>query len=519
MKSLTQILNTQLTTDSSKVILKDLRTDHEWDKKTVLETRNALVKQLSQNGVRPGDVVLTSIPNSAEAVIVMLALYEMHVISYTIDPNMSASELTTILHRQNYAAAFLGEHHRQMLSELYQSSGEKFSVHPVVINQLDLGFYTVKNQLRHANPRIQEFMTQYQSSLGILMYTSGTTGLPKAVVLTHAQLLAAAEDIIRAQELDDRDRTLVMLPLFHINAQVISVLSTLISGGTLIIAPKFSASHFWSTMKEEKITWVSAAPAIIAILLRTNYQPGSHLPLRFIRSASAPLPVMQEEAFKKRFNVPVIQSYGMTEAASQITINPIERQKVGSVGRSSGSELKIVSEKDQPLSANQVGEIIIRGTHVITRYLEAKNQDDFVNGWLHTGDVGYLDEDGYLFIVGRKRELINRSGDKVSPIEVENTLLQIPIVESAAVVGLPDPIYGEHVVAAVILKDHTLVDDAIKEQLIAYTNDHLSRFKRPDQIVFMNQFPTGPTGKIQRTKIKNLLVNQSQLIKGGLQHG
>lgn len=508
MTKLTEAFNTQLAAHQHSRFIKDLTADQWFTGSDIAIARDQLRTKLQEQGVHSGDLVLISLPNSVTHVVALMATLDLNAIAYTINPNMPAPELAEIIGRHHYAAAIFNPDHADATAELQRLTGVTFT--PVAAQLLGHAqqVFSLGNQKQDANPLFTQFQAHADSPLGVLMYTSGTTGLPKAVVLTHNQLFAAAKDISQSQQLTENDRSLLILPLFHINAQVITVLSTIISGGKLLVAPKFSASRFWSTIEREQITWVSAAPAIIAILLKTKPAVAPVTPqLRFIRSASAPLlPAVQQE-FEAYFGTPILQGYGMTEVASQITLNPLGASKSGSVGKATGTELTIRRDDDTVAATGESGEICLHGDHVITGYLDPQYHADFQNGWFHTGDVGYVDAEGCLFIVGRKKELINRSGDKISPVEVENVLIQHPAIRSLAIVGLPDPIYGESVAAVIILEDDYIGSAELSASLQDFAATKLAKFKVPTRFFYTDHLAAGPTGKIQHTRVRRELMN------------
>ncbi|MCY0876519.1 MAG: AMP-binding protein, partial [Firmicutes bacterium] len=344
----------------------------------------------------------------------------------------------------------------------------------------------------------------------ILLYTSGTTGTPKGVQLTHRQVMATARNVGLSHELTDRDVCYSFLPLFHINAQVIGLLTTLTTGGQLVLDSKFSASRFWPTIAKYKVTWVSAVPTVIAILIKSAGEPVSEHRPRFVRSASAPLPDLHARRFEARFSIPLIESYGMTEAASQICINPLPPalHKFGSAGRPFGLELRIVDDEGATLPQYDVGEIVIRGDSVISTYESGDTSGkSFRDGWFYTGDLGYRDVDGFVFITGRSKEMINRAGQKISPREVEEVVLKDPRVKSAAVIGLPDDLYGERVVAYVIPDSVARKGDAnFKGELHELCRQSISAYKCPSEFHIVDEIPLGPTGKIQRHRLREQAV-------------
>ncbi len=334
-----------------------------------------------------------------------------------------------------------------------------------------------------------------------VLFTSGTTGAPKAVALTEQQLLFTARQVVQAHSLTSDDVCYLPLPLYHINAQVVGVLATLTSGGQLVVATGFSASGFWPSVNRFKVTWVNAVPPILAILAKRPETALVPPGLRFVRSASAPLPISVLHAFEAAFSVPVIETYGLTEAASQVSANPLAdgARKPGSVGPGRGVLIRILGERGEALAAGAVGEVAVSGPGVIHAYAQGENPS-FLGDWFLTGDLGHLDEDGYLYLTGRKSELINRGGQKVSPREVEEVLLDHPLVEDVAVAGVPDPILGEQVGAWLVLTDGTNPQEA-EVALRHHAERHLSPFKRPETYQFVQALPKGPTGKVMRQRL------------------
>lgn len=334
----------------------------------------------------------------------------------------------------------------------------------------------------------------------VLLFTSGSTGEPKPVLLTRAQLMHTARQVVTAHELRPTDRGYNSLPLFHINGQVVGLWATLLAGSTLIVEDRFHATDFWARIARLDVTWINAVPAILTIL--ANHRPDTLPPLRvrFVRSASAPLPLAVLERFEQAYGLPVIETYGMTEAASQITANPLPpaARRPGSVGKPLGVELRIDGDKPS-------GEILLRGPSVIQAYGDANAtaaRDE--DGWFHTGDIGHLDADGYLYIEGRRREFINRGGQKIAPREVEEVLLKDPLVAEVAVVGVPHPVLGEELVAAVVPApdaDPTIV----RERLMIRATHELSHYKRPGRIEIVPTLPKGPSGKILRNRVQDLV--------------
>ncbi len=337
----------------------------------------------------------------------------------------------------------------------------------------------------------------------LILYTSGTTGHPKGVVLSHGNLLSNAGYVIDAHRLSDADTALCVLPLFHINGFVVTLLGPLLSGGMVIMPRTFSADHFWHWLHNYRASWFSAVPTILSILLShpSPYGKGQ-TPLRFARSASAPLPVAVLEEFERRFGIPVIETYGISEAACQVAANPLPplARKPGAAGIPVGNDLRVVDARGNARPAGENGEVVIRGANVFKGYLDnpSADRDAFREGWFRTGDLGFLDQDGYLFLTGRKKELINRAGEKISPREVEEVIHRLPEVEAVGVVGVPHRLYGEEVAAFITLRQGRRLDG---EKVRQFCREHLADFKTPKTVFFIEELPKGPSGKVQRRRL------------------
>lgn len=342
----------------------------------------------------------------------------------------------------------------------------------------------------------------------LLMYTSGTTGRPKGVVHSHASLLAGGWTPKLAHELTPDDRGLCVLAIYHINGLCVTVISTLISGGSLAVAERFSASKFWSQCEEAKVTWFSVVPTIISHLLHSDITPSpeTRARLRFGRSASSALAPDVQTAFETRFEVPIVETMGLTETAAQILSNPLPPgvRKIGSPGRAYGNEACILSAGLKPLPPNTKGEIAVRGPNVMREYLKnaEATRDTFTpNGWLRTGDLGHVDEDGYFFVTGRLKELIIKGGENIAPREIDEALYSHPDVIEAAAFARPCDTYGERVEAAVKLRPGSNLSS---DQLIEICAKRLGAFKSPDKVYLLDDLPKGPSGKIQRIKLPEM---------------
>ncbi len=341
----------------------------------------------------------------------------------------------------------------------------------------------------------------------LVLHTSGTTSRPKRVPLRHKNLAASAVNIRDTYALTPEDVSLCVMPLFHVHGIVASLLAALLSGGTVVAPPRFSANGFWPMAERYGVSWFTAVPSMHQALLArsANQPPAVPQELRFIRSCSSPLAADVMLAMEDRFGVPALEAYGMTEAAHQMTSNPLPpgERLPGSVGPGTGVEVAIMDDAGRLLPGGDRGEVVIRGRNVIDGYEDnpQANADSFAGGWFRTGDEGTLDEQGYLTLTGRLKELINRSGEKISPWELDQVLMAHPAVAEAVCFAAPHPMHGEEPAAAVVL-----AGAATERDLIRHCRDRVAAFKAPRKIHILDQIPKTATGKVQRRLVAEAVL-------------
>ena len=342
-----------------------------------------------------------------------------------------------------------------------------------------------------------------QDDIALILHTSGTTSRPKIVPLLQSNVTASARNIAVSLNLTSSDRCLNVMPLFHIHGLIAAVASSLSVGASICCTSGFNAMTFFASMAEAKPTWYTAVPTMHqAILSRAgrNEDTIKANPLRFLRSSSASLPAQVMEALRETFNAPVVEAYGMTEATHQMCCNPLERQKPGSVGVAAGPEVRIAHETENHLIEG-IGEVVISGPNVTPGYesnpdANAKNFFE-ANGkrWFRTGDQGSFDKDGFLELTGRLKEIINRGGEKISPLEVDGVLMDFPAIAQVVTFALPHPKLGEEVAAAVVLREG---QTATERDIRDFAATRMADFKVPRKVVILDEIPKGATGKMQR---------------------
>lgn len=362
-----------------------------------------------------------------------------------------------------------------------------------------------------SSPFSRECATRFSepNDLAFLLHTAGTTSRPKIVPLTHRSVSDAAVNIQHVLQLSESDRCLNVMPLFHLHGLCAGFFASLGAGASVVCPAGFDPRQFFEWIHKFRPTWYTAAPAIHRMILADTAatpENATRYPLRFIRSASAALPPTLLAQLEHLFNVPVIESYGLTETASQVTSNPLppRPRKLGSAGLAAGPEVAIVDTSGQFLPRHHVGEIVVRGTTVMEGYEKnpEANALAFTGEWFRTGDQGFLDADGYLFITGRLKELINRGGEKLSPREIDEILLEHPAIADAATFGIPDRRLGEEIGAAVVLRRGAV---ATVREIQEFVARRLAEFKVPRHVAIVDEIPKSPTGKLQRASLAESL--------------
>ena len=458
----------------------------------VVKTKNTLNKF----GVGRGDCVALVLPSGPETTTASLAVMAC-AISAPLNPAMQAEEFEFHLSDLNPKALILQAGSVSPARTVAQA--RNISVLELSsLQEEPSGIFTLTGNTS-CSPVDERFGHLDDETL--LLHTSGTTLSPKLVSLTQRNIWTSAHSIRKILELTQQDRCLNIMPLYHIHG-LCAVFSSLVAGASMVCAPAFNPRRFFEWLEEFHPSWYTAVPTLHQAILTEAADHNDTIascPLRFIRSASSalPLPVMKE--LERVFHAPVIESYGMTEAGPQITSNPLppRQRKAGSVGLPAGPDVAVMDEHGTLLSPGQTGEVVIRGMNVIQGYKDnpEANKEALINGWFRTGDQGYLDMEGYLFLKGRLKELINRGGEKIVPREVEEVLQLHPAVAQAVIFAMPHPTLGEDVTAAVVLREGA---SATPEEIRKFTSARLAHFKIPSRVRIVAEIPQSTTGKFQR---------------------
>ncbi|MGW0419662.1 FadD7 family fatty acid--CoA ligase [Streptomyces sp. NPDC003015] len=471
--------------------------------RTLAALADDVAARLGGAGLRRGDAVGLICANTAEFVVGLLGAARAGLVTAPLDPALPNAQLS---------ARIQGLGARAVLVDSSVSGAGMLPV-PAWPLRVDVsGAVTAAVVLEPGaceTPQRLGAAGELSERDALVLFTAGTTDRAKMVPLTHANVAASLRNICATYELGPDDATVAVMPLFHGHGLFAALLSTLASGGCVLLPERgrFSAGTFWDDMRAVGATWFTAVPAIHEILLDRSERehPGPQAPpLKFVRSCSAPLNTATQRALERTFGAPLLSAYGMTESSHQATSEPLPQRgalRQGSVGRPTGVAVRVVDRGGRSCPAGVEGEVWVQGPTVARGYLADGDESarTFVDGWLRTGDLGVLDKDGYLALTGRIKNLINRGGEKISPEHVEDILAGCPGVAEAAVFAVPDAVYGQRVGAAVVVRE---VDGIGREEILRYCRDRLAAFEVPDRLELVAALPYTAKGGLDRKAVQ-----------------
>ena len=509
--NLRELLERRTRIYKDKVFLYSEKDGRRWSYEDFGKSVNRTANMLKANGISKGDVVSLLLPNSAEYIIAYFACFSIGAIAGPVNSLLKPEEIEWVIGNSESKILIAGSQFESVIAGIKK---------PLTI------FF---DDEAAAGKEFSEILEEFEIDLdddAIIIYTSGTTGKPKGCLLTHGNLIANARQITEWLGFTETDRLLTIMPLFHMNAVSVTTMTALYAGASTVVSPKFSASRFWSIVAEYEITSFGSVATMLSMLLQHGSEPGAiatgfltsgeknpvaiapgsdPTSLRFAMCGSAPVPAEVLKKFEETFGCLVIEGYGLSESTCRSTFNPPNaNRRPGSCGQPIGNEMKIFDDADNEVPNGDLGEIVMRGPNIFKEYY--KNPEAtakaFATGWFHTGDIGYRDADGFFYIADRKSDMIIRGGENIYPREIDDLLYTHPAVTSAAVIGVPDELYGEEVAAFIVLKAGEKVSE---EELKAFCAQHLADFKCPKTVHFVADIPKGPTGKLLKRELVGLI--------------
>lgn len=503
--NLRHLLESRVAATPDKVWLFATAGERQWNYEQFDQAVNRTANLLLRLDVRKGDKVSLLLHNSPEYVIAYFACWKIGAVAGPVNAQLKSEELAYVLHHSEAVALITEKEFLASMAEI--RAGLNLLREIIVIDEQVADTIHYPTAVADCAVELSEIQIEPDDE-AVIIYTSGTTGKPKGCLLTHRNLLANARQITEWLHFTPDDRLLCIMPLFHVNGVMVTTVSPLYVNASMVVAPRFSASRHWQWISDYQVTSFGSVATMLAMLLHTypdGVPPGLRTTqFRFALCGSAPVPEAVLRRFEETFGCLVIEGYGLSESTCRATFNPPdERRRPGSCGLPIGNEMKVFDDDDNELGAGETGEIVLRGENLLKGYFKnsAATAQAFRNGWFHTGDLGWRDADGFYYIVDRKSDMIIRGGENIYPREIDEVLYQHPAVRDAAVVGVPDELYGEEVKAFVVLKDDMQASEA---EMLAHCRAHLADYKCPKSVVFLREIPKGPTGKLLRRELIKL---------------
>ncbi|MHA2266172.1 MAG: class I adenylate-forming enzyme family protein [Promethearchaeota archaeon] len=470
------------------------------------ELTNKVANFLYELGIRKGDKVSIYLPNMPEFVYLYLGIPKIGAVTGPVNALFKTREVKFVVEHSEAKAIVTIPKFMDIVNEIRMDLSNL--KHVIVIGEQvenTLNFWNLMEKAsKNAPPKTK--INEKEDNAAII-YTSGTTGFPKGVLQTHFNIRRNAEMTRDYLKPDESFRFMLILPLFHVNAQIVTVMTPFLAGSSCILTPGFSAQTHWETVAKYKASTFSAVPTVLSILLKMPYGNLDLSSLKFVVCGAAPLPIEVFREFEATFNCNIVEGYGLTEGTCVSSVNPLpteseDRRKIGSIGLPiPGNEMKIVDDKGNDVSPNTKGEILVSGDNVMKEYFKnpEANAETLKDGWLYTGDIGHMDEDGFFFITDRKKDMIIRGGENIYPREIEEVLYSHPDVSLATVIGVRDQIYGELPKAFVVLKEGKSTSS---EEIIEFCKKNLANFKVPKYIEFKEDLLKTPSGKIMKQPLR-----------------
>lgn len=504
-ENIPQLLHERVAAAPDKVFLIAEADGRQWTYSEFKQAVDRTAQFLRSYGIVKGDVVSLLMPNSPEYIIAYFACWQIGAVAGPVNSLLKSEEIEWVVGNSESKLILSGP--AATADGLEYGHAATRSGIPCV--SLDTA------ALPSADAGVSDVDISPDDD-AIIIYTSGTTGKPKGCLLTHGNIIANARQITDWMGFGPDDRLLTVMPLFHMNAVSVTTMSALYAGGSTVVSPKFSASRFWEIIEKYRITSFGSVATMLSMLLsrqrsamgdrRDDSSPARRpRSLRFAMCGSAPVPVKVLKSFEETFGVLVIEGYGLSESTCRSTFNPPnEHRRPGSCGLPIGNEMRVVDDDDNDVPDGELGEIVLRGPNIFKGYFRNPEATAaaFRGGWFHTGDIGYRDADGFYYIADRKSDMIIRGGENIYPREIDDVLYRHPAVEHAAVIGVPDDLYGEEVAAFVVLKKGFATSG---EELLAFCREHLADYKCPKTVRFVDEIPKGPTGKLLKRELSKLL--------------
>jgi long-chain acyl-CoA synthetase len=474
------------------------------------ERTNKVANMLYELGIRKGDKVSVYLPNMVEYVYLYLGIPKLGAVTGPVNALFKAREVNFVVSHSEAKILVTIPQFMPMVEEIRKDLPDLEQV--IVIGEPIKDALNYKELMEKASAEAPPPVDiDEKLDPAAILYTSGTTGFPKGVLQSHFNIRRNAEMIIEHVKPHEDFRFMLILPLFHVNAQIVTVMTPLTCGAACILTTGFSAKTHWETVAKYKASTFSAVPTILSILLKMPHENLDLSSLEFVVCGAAPLPIEVMKAFEETFNCKVVEGYGLTEGTCASSVNPMptgteDKRKIGSIGIPlPGTEMKIVDNDGNDVPPNTKGEILGKGDHIMLGYFKnpEANEQTLKDGWLYSGDIGHMDEDGVYYITDRKKDMIIRGGENIYPREIEEVLYSNPAVSLATVIGVDDEIYGELPKAFIVLKEGQSIS---AEEIVAYCKKNLADFKVPKYVEFRDDLPKNPTGKI----LKNVLREEEK---------